>query len=361
MPTQPVAGVWKRLWEEDPLGDADTADRTTLVLWTQSPHSGIYVDLRLPQGAPGRSLAEARAAGFEPLPSALEARGLSIDPSKLSDELVDSLYRQKSFAGQLQYTVGDTTSGEALAKDAPLAQLAENAESDKDSGALGLCTCFWRRDIDYQPPSGGLDVGVCASSPPNADGSIDLRETGDDASYAEGWHRLPGSADGPSFAMKLLSENGVERTGLWVRMGDQFAYAVGRPKEPETARTLGCHEECASVQNCVGKSLAEVAKSITTDIAKQMQIVVSYVAVYGHVSKEADWTILHSTDPRLVGCCLVGSALNDICCSILSVDGGKKKLDAGDIVYQSLVGSNGVVRKWEVAEMDGTSNLPGFA
>ena len=32
-----VAGVWKRLWEEDPLGDSAGADRDTLVLWTQTP------------------------------------------------------------------------------------------------------------------------------------------------------------------------------------------------------------------------------------------------------------------------------------------------------------------------------------
>jgi hypothetical protein len=194
MSTQPVVGVWKRIWEEDPLGDSEGADRDTLVLWTQAPKSGLYVDIRLPLGSPGRSLKDAEAAGHKPSPSALEANGFSTmdHSSELNEEQANSyLFRQKSFAGVLQYTIGDTTSGEALAKDKVMAKLAADA---KDNGALGLCTLFWRRDIDYQPPSGGLDVGVCASEPPNADGSIDLRETGDDASYAEGWHRLPGTA-----------------------------------------------------------------------------------------------------------------------------------------------------------------------
>ena len=161
--------------------------------------------------------------------------------------MVDVLYRQTSFAGQLQYTEGDTTSEEALAKDAPLAQLAQVASSKNgNNGAIGLCTCFWRRAIDYQSPSGGLDIGVCA--PPNTDGSIDLRETGDDASYAEGWHRLPHSNEGPSFALTPISGNG-ERTGFWVRTGNYFAYAIGPPKDSDAAKTSGCHEQGPDIEN----------------------------------------------------------------------------------------------------------------
>ena len=32
-----VAGVWKRLFEEDPIGDIDNADRDTFVYWMQVP------------------------------------------------------------------------------------------------------------------------------------------------------------------------------------------------------------------------------------------------------------------------------------------------------------------------------------
>jgi hypothetical protein len=157
-----MAGVWQRLWEEDPIGDSLGADRETLVLWTQAPLSGLYVDLRVPKSSPGRSLELAQTAGFVPRPSALEARGSPFESGSFEEQilLASVLFRQKSFAGMLEYTVGDTTSGEALSKDTLLAQIAANTNSD---GVLPLCTCFWKREIDYQPPSGGLDIGVCAS------------------------------------------------------------------------------------------------------------------------------------------------------------------------------------------------------
>ncbi|KAL3805520.1 hypothetical protein ACHAW5_011191 [Stephanodiscus triporus] len=321
---------------------------------SKTPTSGLYVDLRLPIGSPGRSLAEARSAGFVPTPSALEARSFSVtDPSKFSSDQIEVLLRQKSFAGQLQHAVGDTTSGEALAKDDVLAQLARDAKG----GALGLCTCFWRRDIDYQPPSGNLDVGVCASSPPNVDGSIDLRETGADASYAEGWIRLPGTAGGPSFAFILKSENGVERPGYWVRTGNFFAYAIGRPKDPNTAQSLGCHERCSAIEEYTGRSLGEAAQSIVSDLATQMRIAGSYVGLCGEVTMSCAWNILHSTDPSLVGCTLVGS--DTVSCSTLSIERGRNKLEVGDIFSQYIVGCNRVIRKWEVVEIDGDSDLPG--
>jgi hypothetical protein len=352
---QAVAGVWRRKWEEDPIGDVEGADRDTLVLWTQTPVSGLYIDLRLPKESPGGSLALARSAGYVPTPSALEARSFSVtDPSNLSSEEIDTLLRHKSFAGQLLYTLGDTTSGKALAEDDVLAQLAKDATV----GALGLCTCFWRRDIDYQPPSGGLDVGVCASSPPNADGSIDLHETGADASYSEGWLRLPGSAGGPTFAFKLKSESEVERPGYWVRTGEYFAYAIGRPKDSNTAHSLGCHEGCSAVEESTGKSLREALQSIDSDLVAQLRIVGSYIGVCGKVTGNGVWNILHSTDPSLVGCTLIGSDASS--CSVLSIDKGKDKLELGDVLNQYIVGCNQVIRKWEVVEIDGDINLLGI-
>jgi hypothetical protein len=109
----PVAGVWQREWEEDPLGDSQGADRDTLVLWTQSRDSGIYVDLRLPLGSPGRSLEAARGAGIHPRPSALAATSMGQQDKLVAaaEGLLDLLLAQKSFAGVIQYSVGDTTSG----------------------------------------------------------------------------------------------------------------------------------------------------------------------------------------------------------------------------------------------------------
>ena len=87
------------------IGDSEGADRDTLVLWTQTPTSGLYVDLRLPKGSPGRSLSLARVGGFVPTPSALEARGFSVaDPSKLlSSEQIDDLLLHKSFVGNILF------------------------------------------------------------------------------------------------------------------------------------------------------------------------------------------------------------------------------------------------------------------
>jgi hypothetical protein len=225
---------------------------------------------------------------------------------------------------------------------------------------LPLCTCFWRRDIDYQPPSGGLDVGVCASEPPNdADGSIELRETGDDASYAEGWQRLRGTAEAPYLALALVSENDRERNGFWVRAGNRFAYAIGRPKDTETAKELGCQEKSSELKDCVGKSLTDAVGWMEADLSIQLQIVGSYVGVYGEVTEGGDWNILHSTDPCLVGCALVGTESSSSCCSTL-ITTEKKKIEVGDVLSQTVAGCSGIVRKWEVLEIDGNSNIPGF-
>ncbi|KAL3917060.1 MAG: hypothetical protein SGILL_004891, partial [Bacillariaceae sp.] len=84
--TSVVAGVWQRLWEQDPIGDDATADKDTLVLWTQAPQSGMYVDIRLPKGAPGRSKELVETAGFQPRPEALQGTGLT---TTASADLVD--------------------------------------------------------------------------------------------------------------------------------------------------------------------------------------------------------------------------------------------------------------------------------
>jgi hypothetical protein len=108
----PVAGAWQREWEEDPLGDSEGADRDTLVLWIQSRDSGIYVDLRLPLGSPGRSLEAARSAGFHPRPSALAATSMGQQDKVIASKgVLDLILAQKSFAGVIQHNVGDTTSG----------------------------------------------------------------------------------------------------------------------------------------------------------------------------------------------------------------------------------------------------------
>ena len=242
MATTSVAGLWKRLTEEDPIGDTANADRNTTVLWTQSATSGIYVDIRLPKDSPGLSLQSAK--DFPKRPGAL-AGGMDY---KLLASHLDVLTRQKSFAGVLDVKVGDTTDGQALAKDAVLKKLADDPKA-----LIPLCVCFWRRDLDYQPPTGGLDVGVCASAAAVTDGHLLLRETGDDASYAEDWSRPVTTSEGPFMALQLVDDD--NRVGYWVRAADCFAYAVGRPTSTEAGSS-------ARVRECVGKSLAEAAQEL---------------------------------------------------------------------------------------------------
>ena len=346
MSTESVRGVWQRQFEEDPIGDVENADRDTLVFWTQAPQSGIYVDIRLPKGSLGR---KDRVQQVDKDPSALQARGGMHDDTSLSIEAKALLLRQKSFAGRLTFSLGDTTtSKEALAKDDILSELAKQAAIDTNGGALPLCTCFWKREIDYQPPSGGLDIGVCASAPPNSDGSIDLRETGDDGSYAEGWHRLVGSEHGPYFACELQTENEMERTGYWVRTGKYFAYAIGRPKDESTAEKLGCAPKSAHIQNCIGKPLINAVSDLDLDNKTTLSVIGTYVCVFGEVV-DAKWEILHSTDPRLVGCNLVGTEPES--CSTLSLEQGCE-FQEGSILCQKATGSDGFRRMWKVIEVD---------
>ena len=347
----PVAGVWLRKFEEDPLGDEAGADRSTLVLWTQSASSGIYVDIRLPLGSPGRSIEEAQKAGIVPRPSAIAANGFSDDAKKIllgRDGVVDIILRQKSFAGIIDYKVGDTTSsGDAVKKDEILAKLA--AERKKDAKGLTLCTCFWRRDIDYQPPSGGLDIGVCASEVlAEEDGSVLLRETGDDASYAEGWFRLPYTDKGPFMTLELLEEDGkAGRAGYWVRAGNRFAYAIGRPKDSEAESAFKACKGSHSISTFVGKILSEAIIAISKESSHVLDIAGSYLCACGEITSEAAWIINHSTNPELVGCSIVGDLEKENCCSqIADLSGGN------DIIEQVLIGGS-IKRRWKVVELDG--------
>lgn len=349
----PVAGVWLRKFEEDPLGDEAGADRSTLVLWTQSASSGIYVDIRLPLGSPGRSTEESQKASIVPRPSAIAANGFSDDAKKIllgQDGAVDIILRQKSFAGIIDYKVGDTTSsGDAVKKDEILAKLA--AERKEDAKGLPLCTCFWRRDIDYQPPSGGLDIGVCASEVlAEEDGSVLLRETGDDASYAEGWFRLPHTDKGPFMALELLEEDGKtgSRVGYWVRAGNRFAYAIGRPKDSEAESAFKIRKGSHIISTCVGKVLSEAISAISKEATQMLDLAGSYLCACGEINSEEAWIIKHSTNPELVGCSIVGNLEKEkLCCSQIT-----HTSDGGNVIEQILVGGS-MKRRWKVVELDG--------
>ena len=364
--THALAGVWQRVAEEDPVGNAAGADRDTLVLWTQTPESGMYVDLRLPKSSPGR------LACCEPRPSALAATGISDKAKELlkQDDVpyFHALLLQKSFAGVLHSQLGDTTdSGAALEGDALLKRLADQAAGDEAAqlyGALPLCTCFWHRAMDYQPPA-GLDIGVCASQIPFADGSVMLRETGDDASYAEDWLRLAGTEKGPFMALELQSEqnhsgDAISRPGFWVRTGRRFAYAVGYPATVADARMLQVPDASAKIKDCKNQSLSDALRSLLgdgcyADKDAVLDVLGSYVAVTGEIvssdgtsDSEARWKIQYSTHPELIGCQLFGS--DESSCSKLAKHG-----DDYGIVEQCIFAEDGSVVKriWKVIELSG--------
>lgn len=308
MSLKEISGVWQRRWEEDPLGDDGNADRTTLVFWIQTP-CGIYIDLRLPK----KSL-DLPKADLDP--SALAGKGIACTSEV---HYLDIFSSQKSFAGVLDFELTDPASCETLKTDAVLASLVHN-------GPIPLSTCTWHRKIDYQPPTGSLDIGVCcASGPMGADGSVDMRETGHDATYAEGWHRLPETSKGPFMALELVSD---ERTGYWVRAGSHFAYAVGRPKSIESS--------FKDAMNASQKSLTEKA-----------DILGSYVCVVGRIEKDSGaWIINHSTHPELVGCELAGKVDGVNVCSLLEWNGD-------ELLVEAVRGAGSVERRWKVVELDG--------
>jgi hypothetical protein len=299
------------------------------------------VDLRLPQGDPGRSLQAAAASGFLPNPSGLVADG-KID-CDVGPDVYEAIIKQKSFAGWLMLAFGDSTSGEALANDAQLVELSKS-----ENAAIPLCTCFWRRDMDYQPPPEGLDVGVCASGPANTDdGTIDMRETGASATYAEGWLRLAGTGDGPFCALELVEDTGVARKGFWVRAGNRFAYAIGRPSDEASSAALKCESGSHTISQQVGKSLAE---ALSDHESVALQQAWSYVAVIGQVMDDGSWYIESSSRPDLVGCTLLGG-VSSTCCSFLS------KGEEDGYINQVLIGTE-QTRKWRIVEVTGF-DLPG--
>jgi len=298
-----LAGLWKRKGEEDPIGTV--VDKDTLVHWIQAP-SGMYVDVRIPKDSPGYDIS---AASCAKRPAALAGKM----EAAVWQEHSKILVKQSSFAGILQVSLGDSTDGSALRQDKKLQALHQSKP------LLPLCVCHWHRQVDYRPPTGNPDVGVCVSAAAPDNGWLWLRETGQDASYAEDWWRPTDSANGPFVALELMEND--HRKGYWVRAGKYFAYAVGRLHE------LG-----------VAKSLTEALDGIISE-EERCEIVSSYVGVAGEVNEKGNWVIHHSLNPELVGCSLFGDT--ELSCSQITKD--------GDVIKQILCDKRS--RNWKVVEL----------
>ena len=164
MNTSDLSGLWKRTLLALPDGYVDT---TTTVFWLQGP--ACYADLRQPSGRPDFSAV-----------SCLR---------DLERPQIEWMAQQECFAGRLE---------------------ADGAVFE------------WRRDLDYQPKTGGADAGRLSF-----DGDL-LVEEGRDVPYVEHWRRA-GDASSPCVGVRLREATG-ERLGVIVRVGEVFMAARGRPR-----------------------------------------------------------------------------------------------------------------------------------
>jgi hypothetical protein len=171
---------------------------------------------------------------------------------------------------------------------------------------------------------------------------------------------VPGTADGPFLALQLESESDIQgcRDGYWVRTGNRFAYAIGRPSNLQFAEHLQCPSSSAAVKDLVGKNLVQALETLADDYGERLGIAGTYVCVAGEIDGKGNWRILHSTNPELVGCLLVGQKESELCCSHLQIVG--EGLKAGSSLDQTIVGEGCIVRRWKVMELEGSNDLPGI-
>ena len=162
-----LLGVWRRQTIRWPDGREDTS---TAVYWLQGQR--YYADVRIPAYRPT----------FHGINAADECTG----------EQKIWMANQEGFAGEL------VMEGNAF---------------------------HWLRDIDYQPPQGGRDIGRLRY----VDSSYDrIVEEGVEQRYVEVWDRVDRgqSTNGQALVMKL-EPNGIER-GWFIAVGDHFLIALDR-------------------------------------------------------------------------------------------------------------------------------------
>jgi hypothetical protein len=156
------AGAWQRDWISRHGG---ARDASVTVRYVQTP--SMFGDVRIRGDRP----ALAGAASF----------------ADLSDDQLLALAKQNGFAG---YTTVDGTSA------------------------------TWHHEIDFQPSSGGADIGRIELS-----GNGKMFEHALDESYVESWSAL-GGGDGPFLAVKVARGDRVGH--VLVVGGDHFVYARAR-------------------------------------------------------------------------------------------------------------------------------------
>lgn len=156
-------GVWQRKLLTTTTGRHDSS---TAVYWLQTDR--LHADLRIPQ----------------PMPD------MGADLEACNDAQRLALAEQAGFAG-LTVVEGDT--------------------------------CQWHRLIDYQPVTGGQDIGRMHFESPDR-----VIEDALDASYQEIWERLPESLE-VNWGLWLQAAQDASRQACLLIAGDFFLFAAERP------------------------------------------------------------------------------------------------------------------------------------
>jgi hypothetical protein len=169
------------LWRREVITAPGFRDETTQVVWLQT--GSWYADLRVPADRPSRPGADGFAA--------------------FGDDDLIACAKVQGFAGQL--TVADGV-------------------------------CYWRRDLDYQPPSASPDEGRYS-----LDGDV-MIEDGIHADYQEIWRRAPESTE-PAGVFTREAEDG--RAGLLVIGGRFLIEVVSRSGPASQAASLAEAVEAA--------------------------------------------------------------------------------------------------------------------
>jgi hypothetical protein len=221
-----LTGVWRRDIITTPAGHRD---ETTQVFWLQT--RSWYADLRVRAERPSRP----GATSFADYPDA---------------ELIQLAASTQGFAGQLSTT--------------------------KD-------VCLWRRDVDYQPPSGEPDEATFAIK-----GEV-MIEDGIHSAYQEIWARQPDSRS-PLAAFRLTEDSEHPgRPGILVIAGSHFLEIVDRP---------GPAPRGESLKAIIAAALDEGRRD-TAIAALSMRL------AYGRIEGGA-WTVKLSSLPWLEGGDLFG-------------------------------------------------------
>ncbi|MDP9173816.1 MAG: hypothetical protein M3O30_08115 [Planctomycetota bacterium] len=117
---------------------------------------------------------------------------------------------------------------------------------------------LWKREIDYQPPTGNRDIGRLEFTDPERKLMI---EEGVDQPYTEVWERIDDAAStgGEAWVLKL-EPNANDERGLLIAVGNHFMLALDRRKKGD-----GATPDVFNMEISHGKRAGPVSQWIISD------------------------------------------------------------------------------------------------